>query len=92
MIVSKRAGGVGFLSFISLNSSEEGYDVGMLRKTETFFHAQLNSVEHGFYLLINVKMPTIVFILTFRNREKNILGLSEAIKAEFLYIFILMSI
>ena len=30
-----------------------------------------------FYLLINVKMPTIVGILTFRNREKSILGLSE---------------
>ena len=30
-----------------------------------------------FFLLINVKMQTIVGILTFMNRKNNILGLSE---------------
>ena len=49
-----------------------------------------------FFLLINVKMPTIVGILTFMNRQNDILdiyvGLSEPEKVEFLDIFILMSI
>ena len=47
----------------------------------------------AFYLLINVKMPTIfIGILTFMSGKNNILGLSEPKKAEFLDIFILMSI
>ena len=46
-----------------------------------------------FFLLINVKMPTIVGILTFMSRKNSILGLSESEKkSEFLDIFILMSI
>ena len=46
-----------------------------------------------FFQLINVKMPTIDSISTFMSRKNNILGLSEADKkAEFLHIFILMSI
>ena len=45
-----------------------------------------------FFLLINVKMPTIVGILTFRSRKNSILSLSESEKAEFLDIFIFMSI
>ena len=40
-----------------------------------------------FFLLINVKMPTIVGILTFMRGKNNILGLSEPKKAEFLDIF-----
>ena len=40
-----------------------------------------------FFLLINVKMPTVVGILTFMNRKNSILGLSEPKKAEFLDIF-----
>ena len=44
-----------------------------------------------FFLLINVKMPTIVGILTFMSRKNNILGLFESEKADFLNIFILMS-
>ena len=52
----------------------------------------LNSTEHEFFLLINVKMPTIVGILTFMSGKKSILGLSEPIKAEFLDIIKLMSI
>ena len=43
------------------------------------------------FLLINVKMPTTVGILTFMSRKSSILGLSEPEKAEFLDIFILMS-
>ena len=45
-----------------------------------------------FFLLINVKMPTIVGILTFMSGKNRILGLSEPKKAEFLDIFILMCI
>ena len=45
-----------------------------------------------FFLLINVQMPTIVGILTFMSRKNSILGLSEPENAEFLDIFILMSI
>ena len=40
-----------------------------------------------FFLLINVKMPTIVGILTFLSEKNSILGLSEPKKAEFLDIF-----
>ena len=45
-----------------------------------------------FFLLINVKMPTIVGILIFMSGKNSILGLSEPKKAEFLDIFIFMSI
>ena len=45
-----------------------------------------------FSLLINVKMPTIVGILTFISGKNSILGSSDPKKAEFLDIFILMSI
>ena len=46
----------------------------------------------SFFLLINVKMTTVVGILTFMSRKNSIVGLSEPEKAEFLDIFILMSI
>ena len=46
----------------------------------------------NFFLLINVKMPTVVGILTFMSGKNNILGLSELKKAEFLDIFILLCI
>ena len=45
-----------------------------------------------FFLLINVKMPTIVGILTFMSGKNNILGLSQPEKAEFLDSFMLMTI
>ena len=45
-----------------------------------------------FFPLINVKMPTIVGILTCMSGKNNILGLNEHRNAEFLDIFILMSI
>ena len=56
----------------------------------------LNSTEHDelsikFFLLIYVKMPTNVGILTFMNRKNSILGLSESGNAEFLDIFKLMN-
>ena len=45
-----------------------------------------------FFLLINVKMPTIVGILTFMSGKNSILDLSEAKKGESFDILILMSI
>ena len=45
-----------------------------------------------FFLLINVKMPTTVGILTLMSRKNSILGSSEPEKSKFLDIFILMSI
>ena len=45
-----------------------------------------------FFLLINVKMPTVVGILTCICGKNNILSLTKHKKAEFLDIFILMSI
>ena len=47
----------------------------------------LNSTEHDFFLLIDVKMPTIVGILTFMNRKNSILGLFEPKKPNF-FIFL----
>ena len=41
------------------------------------------------FLLINVKMPTTVGILTFKSRKNSIRNLSEPEKAEFLAIYIL---
>ena len=44
-----------------------------------------------FFLLINIKMPKIVGILTFMSSKNGIICLSAPEKAEFLDIFILMS-
>ena len=41
-----------------------------------------------FFLLINVKMPLIVGILTFMSGKISILGLFQPKKANFLYIFL----
>ena len=49
-------------------------------------------VSMKFFLLINVKMPTIVAILTFISRKNSILGLPDPKIVAFLDIFILMSI
>ena len=38
--------------------------------------SMLNSTEHGIFLLINVKMPSIVGILTFMGWKNSIIGLS----------------
>ena len=45
-----------------------------------------------FFQLINVKIPTVVGILTFMSGKNSTLGLFEHKKSEFLDIFILMSI
>ena len=37
----------------------------------------LNSAEHEIFLLINVKMPTILGILIFTSKKNSILSLSE---------------
>ena len=52
-----------------------------------------NSAKHEFFLLMNVKMPTVVGISTFMSKKKSIQGLSEPRKAAFLvvFFFILMS-
>ena len=60
------------------------------RGYKTFF--MLNSTEHDFFLLRNVKMPTVVGILTFMSGKISILGLTEPKNAEFLDIYILISI
>ena len=52
----------------------------------------LNSTEYDFFRLINVKMPTIVGILTFISEKNSILDLSEPKKAEFLDILIFIGI
>ena len=46
------------------------------------------------FLLLNVKMPTAVGILTFMSRKYSILGLSKSEKGEYFdtCIFILMSV
>ena len=54
----------------------------------------LNSAEHEIYLLIHVKMPTIVgncWPIDIYEQVNSILDLSEPENAEFLDIFILMS-
>ena len=45
-----------------------------------------------FFLLKNVKIPTVVGILTFTSMKNSITGLSEPEKDEYLNIFIIMSI
>ena len=47
----------------------------------------LISAEHEIFLLINVKMPTIVGILTSMSRQNNFLCLSEPKTTEFLGFF-----
>ena len=59
------------------------------RGYKTFFIIHLSM---KFFLLINVKMPTIVGILTFMSGKNSILGLSEPKKDKLLHIFTLMSI
>ena len=60
------------------------------RGNKTF--SMQNSAEHDFFLLINIKMPIIVGILTSMCRRKSILGLSEPKKAKFLNMFTLTNI
>ena len=56
------------------------------------FFSGSTKLSMNFFLLIYVKMPTIVGISTFMSRKSSVLGLSDPEKAEFFYIFILMSI
>ena len=50
----------------------------------------LDSAEHDIFLLINVKMPNFVGILTFMSMKNSILGLSEPKQAIF-FIFSYLS-
>ena len=56
------------------------------------FYLCSTQMSMKFFLVMNVKMPTIVSILTFMSRKNSILGLSEPKNAEFLDIIILISI
>ena len=67
------------------NCSEPGPEVLKLFSCST-------QLSMNFFLLINVKMPTIVGIVTFMSGKNSILGLSEPKRAKFRDIFILMSI
>ena len=46
-----------------------------------------NSIENEFYLIINVRMPTINGILTFISRKKAFSAYLSLKKVEFLYFF-----
>ena len=59
--------------------------------TEVIKNSCSTQLSMNFFLLINVKMPTTVGILTLLSSSNNVLGLSEPEKAEFIDIFILMS-
>ena len=56
-----------------------------------FFFMLNSQLSMSFFRLINVKMPTIVGILTFMSGKNSILGLYEPENVDFLDIFILMS-
>ena len=60
------------------------------RGYKTFF--MLTQLSMKFFLHINVKMPTIVGILTFISGKNSIIGLSEPKQAESIDIYIVMSI
>ena len=62
---------------IMMNSWPRGYNI--------FF--MLIQLSMKFFLLINVKMPTFVGILSFRNRKNSTIGLSEPQKTEMLGFF-----
>ena len=47
----------------------------------------LNSTEHEIFLLINVKMPTVVGILTFMSGKNSILGFNEPKKSRISWYF-----
>ena len=60
------------------------------RGYKTFLCSAQKSMK--FFLLMNVKMPTIVDILTFMSGKKAIKAYLSLQKAEFLNIFLLMSL
>ena len=47
----------------------------------------LDLIEHEFFPLIHVKMPTIVGMLTCVSGKNNILGLTELNKGQIFYFF-----
>ena len=76
-----------FLQYLQLvlNCFEIPYARAQARGYTTVF--MLHSIEHEFFLIINVKMPTIVGILTFMNRKNSIISLSEPKKCWISYDF-----
>ena len=51
-----------------------------------YFLTWPNSAEHEIFQLINVKMPTVVGILTFMSRRNGVLGLCSGKMQNFLII------
>ena len=72
-------------TYFVLNSAYPGPEVIKLFSCST-------QLIMNFFLLINVKMPTTVGILTFMIGKNSSLDLTEPYKAKFLDFFILMSI
>ena len=66
------------LTAITLNSFEAGYPfAGHMQTVQTWSRGYKTQLSMKFFQLINVKMPTIVGILTFMSGKNSILGLSE---------------
>ena len=76
-------------SLLTLNTGTEKQKQVGLRFQKISCSTQLSM---KFFLLINVKVPTLVSILTYMSRKNSIISLSEPEKSKFLDIFILMSI
>ena len=68
---------IGIALVFTMESWPRGY--------KSFFHAQLSM---KFFLLLNVKMPTMVGILTFKSGKNSILDLSEPRKKPNFLIFL----
>ena len=75
-----------------VSTSGESKKKAMIRNLYNQINFMLSSTEHEIFLLISVKMPTIVGMLAFVSGKNNILGLSEPKKADFLDIFTNMGI
>ena len=81
---------VGILTFMSWKNSIE-IEVGHLIRPRGYNkNFMLNSAE--IFLLINIKQPTLVGILTFMSWKNSIISDLSLQEAEYLDIFILMSI
>ena len=52
----------------------------------------VNPAEYEHFLLINIKMPSILGISTFMDRKTSILGLSEPDKNKYIDIFMFLNI
>ena len=77
------------LHIVSANKRTAGTKTG----PEVIKNSCSTHMSMKIFLLINVKVPTIIGILTFMSRKNSIPGKSEPEEAGFfVYVFILMSI